>query len=252
MEQPPWEVDPANHPLVNGRVRAIASELFSRISTGRYLYATRIATERELAEDFDASRTTIRQALEFLASYDVVARRAGSGTFVTYRKQNNRNALSNGSLPAVGSLDTRAIAELASPFEMNVACSILEPEIVRLATLYMSSRDMTNLRETLEKIELVVTDADQFASLEKLFLMTIAEGTHNPLLIGMYKILDEVRRQPQWCAIKKQTLTPERIRDNKKRLRSLFNALENRDIESAVAYMKLHISNMQEDMIYSP
>lgn len=246
IELPPWELDSTNHPLVKEKVRAIASELFSRIAAGRYLYATRIATERELAEEFDASRTTIRQGLEFLERYDVVARRAGSGTFVTYRRLDSEIGT------AAGNLDIRSIAEQASPFELGVACSIIEPEVVRLATISMSSRDLSNLRELLERIERVVTDADQFARLEKDFLMTIAEGTHNPLLIGMYKILDEVRRQPQWCAIKQQTLSPGRILDNKKRLISLFKALEMRDIESAVAFMKLHIASMQEDMIYSP
>jgi DNA-binding FadR family transcriptional regulator len=248
VKLPPWELDSTNQPLVKEKVRAIASELFSRIATGRYPYATRIATERELAEEFDDSRATIRQALEFLESYDVVARHAGSGTFVTYRRRGVGSPLGTAS----GNLDIRSIAERASPFELGVACSILEPEIVRLATISMSSRDMSNLRELLEQIERVVTDADQFARLEKDFLMTIAEGTHNRLLIGMYKIIDEVRRQPQWCAIKQQTLSPGRILDNKKRLLSLFKALEMRDIESAVAFMKLHIASMQEDMIYSP
>lgn len=252
VKLPPWELDSTNQPLVKEKVRAIASELFSRIATGRYPYATRIATEREFAEEFDASRTTIRQALEFLESYDVVARRAGSGTFVTYRRRGGGSPLTIGMGTASGNLDIRSIAERASPFELGVACSILEPEIVRLATISMSSRDMSNLRELLEQIEQVVTDADQFARLEKDFLMTIAEGTHNRLLIGMYKIIDEVRRQPQWCAIKQQTLSPGRILDNKKRLLSLFKALEMRDIESAVAFMKLHIASMQDDMIYSP
>ena len=250
LEFPPWDTDPNNHPLVRDKVKAIASELFSRVVTGRYPYATRIETERELAEEFDASRTTVRQALEFLERYKVVARRAGSGTFVTHQKRGSAREPENILIHSPGSLDIRSIAEQTSPFELSVACSILEPEIVRLATISMSSRDMIRLRELLEQIDRVVTDADQFARLEKEFLMTIAEGTRNPLIIGMYKIVQEVRKLPQWCATKQQTLTPERIRDNKKRLLSLYASLENRDIESAVAFMKLHIASMQEDMIY--
>ena len=53
---------------------------------------------------------------------------------------------------------------------MSVVCSLIEPEIARLATLYMSVRDLVNLRKLLEEIEEIVTDAEQFAHLEKRFL----------------------------------------------------------------------------------
>lgn len=250
LSVPPWEEDTTNHPLVKEKVLAIATELFRRIEANRYAFATRIEPERELADEFGESRATIRQALEFLENYNVVARRPNSGTFVTYRrpKADVPTLASSGS----GLLDIRTVAETASPFEMHVACSILEPEMVRLATLYMSARDMTKLRGLLEEIETIVADATRYAALEKEFLMTIAEGTHNPLLVAMYKIITEVRRQPHWCGPKVQALSPDRIRDNQMRLRSLYQALESRDVEGAVEFMKLVISAMQEDMIYSP
>lgn len=247
---PPWEADSTNHPLVKERVLAIAMELFQRIAASRYPFATRIEPERELAEEFKESRATVRQALDFLETYNVVARRPNSGTFVTYRRQKAEAP----TLASIGSgmLDIRTVAETASPFELNVACSILEPEMVRLATLYMSARDMTKLRGLLEQLDVIVVESDRFAHLEKEFLMTIAEGTHNPLIVAMYKIITEVRRQPHWCMPKIKALSPDRIRENQKRLRSLYKALENRDVEAAVEFMKLVISAMQEDMIYSP
>jgi GntR family uxuAB operon transcriptional repressor len=82
-------------------------------------------------------------------------------------------------------------------------------------------------------------------------MMTICEGTHNSLLIAMYKVLHEVRRQPQWCANKRRTLTPVRIREAQHALRSLFTALDARDVDSAVEFVRLYIANTQEDMIYA-
>lgn len=250
LPMPPWEADSTNHPLVKERVLSIALEIFHRIGSGRYPFATRIEPERELAEEFKESRATVRQALDFLETYNVVARRPNSGTFVTYRKPKSETPALAGS--GSGFLDIRTVAETASPFELNVACSILEPEMVRLATLYMSARDMIKLRGLLEQLEVIVVEAERFAHLEKEFLMTIAEGTHNPVIVAMYKIITEVRKQPHWCAPKVKALSPDRIRENQKRLRSLYKALENRDVESAVEFMKLVIAAMQEDMIYSP
>jgi len=244
----PWEVDTTSHPMVKQPVKRVATQIFSRIISGEYPFGTRIPAERELAHMFAESRTTIRQALDFLETYGTVARRAGSGTFVAYHAGEN---LKQVSAAAPGYLNISAIAETVSPFEMNVAESILEPEIVRLATIYMSVRDLAALGEQLKQLESVVTDAADFAHLERQFMMTICEGTHNSLLVTMYRVLHEVRRQPQWCANKKRTLTPLRIREAQLALRSLFNALERRDVDTAVECIRLYISSTQADMIYA-
>jgi len=123
---------------------------------------------------------------------------------------------------------------------------------VRLATLYMSVRDLNDLRGLLNEIEAIVAGAEKFALLEKQFLMKIAEGTHNRLLITMYRIVGEVRCQPHWLATRVQSLSPQRISESQKRLRSLYEALESRDIEGAAEFMKLIIANNQEDLMYSP
>jgi DNA-binding FadR family transcriptional regulator len=232
--------------MVKQRVKNIATQLFGRIASGEYSFGTRMPAERELAETFGESRATVRQALDFLESYGTVARRAGSGTFVAHRALNPQNAGD-----ANGFLNVSSIAETISPFEMNVAESILEPEIVRLATIYMSVRDLTKLGQQLMQLESIVTDAAEFADLEKQFMMTICEGTHNSLIVAMYRVMHEVRRQPQWCANKNRTLTPVRIREAQHALRSLYTALERRDVDTAVECMRLYISTTQEDMIYA-
>lgn len=246
METPPWERDLSSQPMVKQSVKSIATDIFDRIVSGEYPFGTRIPPERDLAETFGESRATIRQVLDFLESYGIVARRAGSGTFAAYRSDHAKVAARN----ATGFLNILAIAETISPFEMNIAESILEPEIVRLASIYMSVRDLTKLRQQLEKLETIITDAAEFADLEKQFMMTICEGTHNSLIVAMYRILHEVRRQPQWCANKMRTLTPVRIRDAQRALRSLYTALERRDVDTAVECMRLYISSTHEDMIY--
>jgi DNA-binding FadR family transcriptional regulator len=245
---PPWEIDVTTQPMVKTPVKLIATQIFNRIASGEYSFGTRIPAERELASTFLESRTTIRQALDFLETSGAVARRAGSGTFVAYKvPDNSRRAHAETS----GLLNITAIAENVSPFEMNVAESILEPEIVRLATIYMSVRDLTKLSEELQQLEAIVTDAAEFSRIEKQFMMTICEGTHNSLLIAMYKVLHEVRRQPQWCANKRRTLTPDRIRAAQRALCSLYTSLSVRDVDTAVECVRLYIASAQEDMIYA-
>jgi len=246
---PPWEQRRTNHPLIKERVKAAALAIFNQIATGKYSYGTRLASERDLALEFGLSRSSVRKAIAFLESYEVVKREPNSGTFVVYTPRQDAQASPPMADGGVQLLDITAVAETASPFEMTIICSMIEPEMVRLAALYMSVRDLADLRSILEEIEKIVVNAEQFAHLEKKFLMKIAEGTHNKLLGTVYKILTEVRRQPHWCATRTQLLSPERIAETKNRLKSLYTALENHDAEGAAAFMKLVIAGAQDDLL---
>lgn len=61
----------------------IAHSLRDRILTGHWSRGQKLPTERELCEQFGASRITIRRALEILDEELLVERRQGAGTFVT-------------------------------------------------------------------------------------------------------------------------------------------------------------------------
>jgi len=243
----PWDTDETAHPFVTLQVKEIAGELFSRMVAGTYAFGTRIPAERELAAEFNESRATIRQVLDFLETYGLVARRAGSGTFVTYRKPAKGQAHEPRD---AGTFNIGAIAESTSPFEMNVAESILAPEMVRLATIYMSTRNLTELGAIMAALDTIVTESAEFARLENEFMMAVAKGTHNSLIVAMYRILHEVRRRTQQAGGMTRTLTPAKIRESQLRLRSLYGALERRDVESAVEFIRLHIASSQDDMIY--
>lgn len=250
--QPPWASDPAKQPLVPPQVKEIATQLFQRIATERYPFGTRIPAERDLAEEFSATRATIRLVLDFLETYGVVSRRPGSGTFVLFRSvPEPAPSRSSSRLPGHHqSIDQ--LAETASPFALSIAGSVLEPEMVRLATIYMSTRDLAELRQQLSELEAIVTEADRFAALEDQFMMTIARGTHNALIVAMYEILHEVRRHPSSSATRRQTLTPAKIRKTQQLLNSLFKAIETRNVETAVELITLHVSTAHEEMIYEP
>lgn len=63
-------------------VARIASLLRNKIHDGQYVVGERLANERELAEQFDVSRGTIRHALLILERERLISRQQGRGTFV--------------------------------------------------------------------------------------------------------------------------------------------------------------------------
>ena len=64
---------------------AIAARLRQAILSGKYADGERLPAERDLAQHFEASRSTVRKALRRLEESHLVIRRVGSGTFVNHR-----------------------------------------------------------------------------------------------------------------------------------------------------------------------
>jgi len=64
--------------------RMIAEDLRRKIESGELPKESRgpLPTEAELQKDFGASRNTIRDAIKWLVSLDLVETRPGQGTFV--------------------------------------------------------------------------------------------------------------------------------------------------------------------------
>lgn len=56
--------------------------ILAEIARGTFLHGAKLPSERELAERFGTSRTTVRQAIEFLVETGTLLRSAGKGTFV--------------------------------------------------------------------------------------------------------------------------------------------------------------------------
>ncbi len=253
---PPWEGKGSITQPVTKAVKSLANRLFERVGSDSYSYGTRLPAERHLAEEFAVSRNTVRQALDLLESHEVISRRAGSGSFVTYREAPANADPGGGASPEstggeLSDLSARLleIAEITGPLELNVVRSIVEPEMVRLAVINMSARDIAKLKVCLDHLEDVTTSVEDFSHWDLEFHLQIARGSHNPLLLGAYELIDHVRRHAHWARNKEKTLSPNRIRDYQAKHRSIYEAIEARDIESAVEFSKLHMTEVQRDLM---
>lgn len=62
--------------------RVIAEDLRQRIESGEWESGSRLSTELELRDEYDASRNTVRDAMKWLINRGLVETRPGHGTFV--------------------------------------------------------------------------------------------------------------------------------------------------------------------------
>lgn len=214
--------------LPGATVKYVIETLSTRIVTQEYASEERLPSERQLAQDLGVARNTVREALDQLEARGMIRRRAGSGSFVTYDPDGESKA-------------TSPVAAETGPLHLQVMRGILEPEMVRLAIVNMSPKQIEALSVVLSKMEGVQADATAFVRLEEEFHRLIAEGTGNPLLVACYNLVLDARRQGFRTAMYRRHLTPARIAIYQRGYNGLFNAISARDIEEASEFTKLSL-----------
>ncbi len=211
----------------------IVTRLRRAILDGDYGYRERVPSERHLAVEYGAARGTVRAALEQLEDMNLVIRRPGSGTFVRYR----------------GHADDEDIAEHTSPLELIEVRLSVEPSVARLAVVHANAQDIERLADALMRVEASEDDAESFSRADETFHLALAESTRNPLMVWLYRHINDVRGHRQWSARKDKILTPDRIIAYNKQHRALFKAIESRDTQEAADIMTRHLEKAREDLL---
>lgn len=217
----------------NSAADRIAIELRTRILNGDFPTGQRLPPERELTSLFGASRGTVREALRSLEVRDMVSRRVGSGTYVTYQPGGHPDD----------------VAETTSPLELVDVRSAVEPHIVRLAVRNARARDIAALDEAMEGMAGAVQDPERFTQLDELFHLRLAEATRNPLFVDIYKQINHVRGHAAWSSIKDTVLSADGIRNYNHEHKALRDAVAQRDATRAVEIIERHLEHARRDLM---
>jgi DNA-binding FadR family transcriptional regulator len=215
-------------------VGAISTYLRRAIETGAYSEGDRLPPERQLAITFDAARSTVRRALDQLAKAGLVSRRLGSGTYVG----------AAGATTHVGDL-----ADQISPLQLIEARLSVEPYTTRLAVLHATRRHLDDMEAVLARAEASLHDKDSFSRWDTEFHLLIAQSSGNPLLLSVYRQINQVRLHAQWDAMKEKILTPDVISDYNRQHRGIYQALHERDAPAAVAVITEHLEKARDDLL---
>jgi len=214
-------------------VASIAAYLRRAIETGAYSEGDRLPPERQLAITFDAARSTVRRALDQLEKGGLVSRRLGSGTYV-----------GSGGGPRGADL-----ADQTSPLQLIEARLAVEPFTTRLAVLHATRRNLDDMEAVLARAEACTNDKDSFSRWDGEFHLMIAQASGNPLLLSVYRQINQVRLHAQWDAMKEKILTPDVIIDYNRQHRGIFNALNERDAIAAQSLIAEHLEKARDDLL---
>ena len=210
--------------------QSIAREIAAMIEQGAYPPGSRLPGERELAEKFDVSRVTIREAEIALQATGWLEIKTGSGVYVSEKR---REPL--GALPA------------ASAFEVTEARLLVESEAAALAARNITDEGIERLEELIDRMGKAGDDEANVA--DELFHLTIAEASNNEALAHTIKQLWRMRENiPQV----KATYEAVCVDDAQQRMdehREVFDALKARDSAAARAAMRAHFQRLIENML---
>lgn len=219
----------------NRGVGAISAYLQRAIETGAYSEGDRLPPERQLAETFQAARSTVRRALDQLEKAGLVSRRLGSGTFVGATASANRRHID--------------LTDQISPLQLIEARLAVEPFTTRLAVLHATRRNLDDMETVLAHAEQSINDKDSFSKWDGEFHLLIAQASSNPLLLGVYRQINHVRLHAQWDAMKEKILTPDVIAGYNRQHRNIYSALHERDAQAAYGLITEHLEKARDDLL---
>lgn len=226
----------------------VKEALRARITDGFWATGSKLPPERGLAEEFGASRNTIRKAIKLLAAESYLATTDNSRPVVAYVKRTEPAAArGNGSRNVEGGPIDNYILD-ASPIEVLEARLVIEPEAVALAALRARSEDIEEIRKALAE-SLAAKNLQDFEHWDGQLHQAIFCATRNTALIGYYRTVNQIRNQPDWIALKKKSVTGERQRLYDRQHTAIVTAIVNRLPEKGKAAMRAHLESVRKAMM---
>ncbi|CAM2778166.1 GntR family transcriptional regulator [Fructilactobacillus fructivorans] len=112
----------------------IHDDIKNKIENGSWKVGTRIPSERKLSEQYGVSRMTFRQAVQALVEDGILKRVAGSGTYVTNQKVQEK-------MSGVTSFTNIMLAQGKQPSTKTLSYKIVEPTFKEASVLGLSQDD---------------------------------------------------------------------------------------------------------------
>lgn len=196
---------------------------------------TRLPAERELCESLGVSRGDLRKALMVLEKDRRIWRHVGKGTFV-------------GSGPVEETIGISEIAGRTNPADVMRARLIIEPEIAREAALHATLDDIAAMRRSMIHTRDAATWR-QYENMDNLLHRQIAQASRNNVLLGLFDVLNAVRRTVVWGRLRSDGAHPPADHHSFADHEHIVDAIAERDMAGAAAAMRLHLQQVERRLI---
>ena len=215
----------------------VAGQIERRILAGELRKGDRLPTERELAEQFQVSRTAVREALKILAQKGLVDMRPGRGTMVI---DGADEALRH----SLGLVMRLKLGEVGGSNMLVEVREMLEVEIAGMAAARATDTEVAAMRVAVQTMDASLSNADAFIDADNLFHEALAQATQNPLILALINsivsLLSEQRKQ-----VFDTEGGPQRGQVHHK---NILDCIIRHDVESARTAMRAHLRQVRIDV----
>lgn len=226
---------------LRNRPRSLTTELVQalsdRIRDGRWPPASKLPREADLIDEFQVSRTVVREAISKLQAAGMVETRHGVGTFVV--------GLGDGSAFSVRADQMATLRDVIEVLELRIA---VETEAAGLAAARRSPASLVAMRSALDQFGQALDEGRDSVGADFQFHLEVARATQNPRFAELMGTLGG-SMIPRARLESPEDIGPER----KSYLRSvgleheqIYRAIDRQDPEGARAAMRTHLTNSRE------
>ncbi|KDC51964.1 FadR/GntR family transcriptional regulator [Pseudoalteromonas sp. S3431] len=200
----------------------VVEKLEALIDQGIYPIGGRLPAEREMAEVYDVSRPTIREAIIALEVRKRVEVKTGSGVFVTSSKK------------------TASLTPPISAFELTQARALVESEAAALAASKILDSELQALKQTLIDMEF----SDKADEADQLFHEIIAQATRNKALALTINNFWKLRRSEPQILLAHQGVCSKNINQRLAEHTTIYDAIADRNPSAARKAMHNHFNRL--------
>jgi GntR family transcriptional repressor for pyruvate dehydrogenase complex len=225
----------------------IARQIRNSIRDGKLTIGEKLPPERTLAQQFGASRASIREALSALEMLGLIECKSGQGNFI---KADGSEGTIDGEL-------LKALLIGHDPFEILEARLELEPNLAGLAAERATKKEKAALQrivEALDSLSKQITAledpaVEEYLEEDRKFHLHIGRSAHNNVLFTVYSGVNLMMKETHWQALKSEALLIEgNLQKYAQEHHNICDAIIEGDAEGASAAMRSHIAVLQEDI----
>jgi DNA-binding FadR family transcriptional regulator len=212
---------------------------------------SRLPTERQLALEMGATRSSVRHALAVLQAEGRISREVGRGTFL----RDAPPRLPGGGIDGAGLASATAGGSLVppdgaggfAPADVMTIRRLLEPLAMPLVVAWATATDFKEMDRCLVGGNQAAS-YDEFETWDLALHRSIMAASHSPLLAQLYAVIETARHGHFWGDLKRRSASRERREMYQADHAELVSGLRARDTERAEQAMRTHLARVDSHL----
>jgi len=210
----------------------IIEQVQDLITAGQLKAGDRLPSERDLAQQLQVGRSTVREAIRAMESLGFVQVRPGEGTFLTANPLDVRSDLPNANF-------FRTWDNTHKLFEVR---KVIEPDLALLAARRATTEHIQQMHEVLDEQDRLIVAGQNAIKSDSAFHFLIAAAAGNDILFRLIDGLMDALAETREAALNASGRPVRSLKQH----RAILRAIETRNANLAAQRMEEHLEEMEQ------